>query len=364
MKICLLNASNPGETLRFESDEYVDLRCGPDSEEVFKDGKVLKQFNSWHAWAADLKTEFFVYGKSNWQNCYKYDGIIILVNRDIHLLLPLVKKLKTMKKKVAISFHEGVQDLITSSGAPNEVPHHRWIGLYNLVKESDFYINIFDQFDDFFWGWLGEEKVRSVPHVSLYNKGLSEHLEPYIKPLKDRPYDVLIGTRTLGQRLNRASLVSLCTLNNLAKKGVSVHYLSEDGDVTPLFKQMGLENIVCHVGPLSWVDWLKFLAQYKIVAHFDNSFNMGQICFDAMRVKTYPIGGVTTNNIRIGTSDEGDSELLLSMTDYVLHQVRSGADFESIRTVNDRLNDRQNDFLVTRCVNGVAADRILKAFGG
>jgi hypothetical protein len=354
MKICMLNASNPGETLRYETDEYVDLRCGPDSDEVFKDGKVLKQFNSWHAWPADLNSEFFVYGKSNWQNCYKYgwDGVIILVNRDIHSLVPLVRKLKAMKKKVAISFHEGVQDLITSSGMPGEIPYQRWVGLYDLVKEADYYFNIFDQFQSFFEGWFGKDKVKFVPHVALNNTGLSEHLDGFIQPLKDRPYDVLIGTRTFGQRLNRASLVSLATLNGLANEhGFSVHYLSEDGDVGPLLKRMGLEKIVTHVGPLSWIDWLKFLGQYRVVAHFDNSFNLGQICFDAMRVSTIPVGGVTSNNILLKTEDGGDSNVFKQKVYDNVTRARNGEAWENLHLGKERFG------------NLIARSYILEAFG-
>src|SRR5690348_5486699 len=109
MKICVINCSNP-LNVSIEHDVYTDFRNGRAS--CFDGDKCIKQCRSWHFWPYCLESEFFVYGKEGWQGVFNYDAIIILVNRDMQAVLPLVKKLKLMKKKVAISFHEGVGDLI------------------------------------------------------------------------------------------------------------------------------------------------------------------------------------------------------------------------------------------------------------
>jgi hypothetical protein len=304
MKICILNASNPGKTLSLESDNYASFKEGRAS--CFNGQEVLKQCRSWHGWTYALETEFFVYNKDKWQGCYQYDAVIILVNRDIHELLPLVKKLKLMKKKVAISFHESVSDLITSSGVPGEDLSQRWIGLYDLVMAADFYLNIFGQMNEFFTGWFGENKVKFANHCAPldWNHGLA-------KPFSERKYDILVGTRTFQQRLPRNTLIALATLNGLARdEGKSVHFLSEDGDVAPLMKRMGLNNIVCHRGPLSWVDWLKFLSDFKVIAHTDQSANLGQICMDAAMVDVAPVGSSTWLNMYIGSDDQGNTRYL------------------------------------------------------
>lgn len=153
MNICILNASNP-KNIRLESDEYVDLR---DRSSCFKDGKIIKQCRSWHSWAYALETEFFVYNKQGWPGIWKYDGIIVLVNRDIHLVFPLIKQLKDAGKKVAISYHEGLQDLLHE---PNKLP-----ALYQAVQFADFYVNIFGQYQSFFSGWF-KEKSKFVNHTS------------------------------------------------------------------------------------------------------------------------------------------------------------------------------------------------------
>lgn len=302
MKICVLNASNPRSTLHLEADEYVDFRQG--RALCFDGENNVKQCRSWHSWAYALESEFFVYNKDKWQGCYQYDGVVVLVNRDISDVMPLIKKLKLMKKKVAVSFHEGVQDLLGGSGL-NERPAdltNRWIHLADLVKEADFYVNLFGQMQPFFEGWFGPDKVRYCSHGAPvdWNHGFAIEWDK-------RPYDILVGTRTLNQRLSRNTLVTLGTLNGLAKQQhLRVNYLSEDGDVSSLLKRIGIDAIEVKQGPLGWTDWLKFLAQHRVICHFDQSMNLGQICYDAAMVDVMPIGSTTWNNIEIGTGDEGN----------------------------------------------------------
>lgn len=300
-KICVLNCSNP-ETIQLESDVYVDYRDG--RKDCFIGNERVKQTSSWHSWAYALETEFFVYGKDKWQGCFQYDGVIILCNRHIQEppLRSLIKKLKLMKKKIAISFHEGGADLIGGSGIQGENLGSRWVGLTDLVKEADFYLNLFGQLSPMFEGWFGKEKVKLVHHATPLDWNHSLTI-----PFKDRPYDILIGTRTLNQRLPRNTFASLAALNGLATDlGVNVHYLSEDGDLAPLLARCGLSNIICHQGPLTWNEWIKFLSQFRLVVHFDQSLNLAQICYDAALVDVVPVGSTCFNNILCGTSDGGD----------------------------------------------------------
>lgn len=310
MRLCVLNASNPIQH-QVEHDVYVDYRMGRKS--CFEGERCVKQCTSWHSLSYALETEFFVYGKDKWQGCYQYDGILILVNRDIHALVPLVKKLKLMKKKVAISFHEGVQDLISGSGMKHEDLGSRWIDLYEIVGLADFYMNWLGQMETFFEGWFGEDKVKYCSHGAPI-----DWKHGFDGPWQDRPYDILVGTRTLGQRLSRNTLVSLGTLNRFAKRyNKSVHYLSEDGDIAPLLNKIGLSNITIHKGPLPWVEWLKFLSKFKVVAHMDESLNLGQICYDATMVKTLSVGSTCWNNMLLSTDDGGSSDALTVLLENV-----------------------------------------------
>lgn len=309
MKICILNSSNP-KTIHLESDEYVDLR---NRKSCFQNGKVIKQCRSWHSWAYALQSEFFVYGKPKWPGIFQYDGVIILVNRDIDAVIPLVQKLKSIGKKVAVSFHEGVQDLITSSGIPREDVFKRWTDLRAIVREADFYINIFGQLDEFFMGWLGRGKVR---FCNLSGPFDWDH--EFTIPKDKRPYDVLIGTRSFNQRLSRNTFVTLGTLNGWAKsRNKNVHFLTEDGVDQNFLSSLGLDNIILHKGPLEWNDWLKFLAQFRAICHFDQSMNLGQICYDAAMVDVIPIGSTTWSNMKIGTDDNGDLTQMIGNLDRV-----------------------------------------------
>lgn len=315
MKICILNSSNPTNT-SLESDSYTDLR---DKTSCFKDGKCIKQCRSWHGWPYALESEFFVYNKNGWQGCFKYDGIIILVNRDIKNVIPLVKKLKMMKKKVAISFHESVSDLITSSGVPNENIFQKWIELKELVDESDFYLNIFGQMQPFFEGWFGLNKVKFCNHTAPldWNDVPKLHWD-------DKKYDVLIGTRTFNQRIPRNTFPLMGALNGWAQKTEkNVHYLTEDGDIKDFLQKLGLNNIIIHKGPLEWNDWIQFLSQFKVLCHFDTSLNLGQLALDCAMVRTVPIGGTCWNMHQIGTDDHGDLNYTLEMINNVFEHPHS-----------------------------------------
>lgn len=305
MKIAVLNASNP-LTLHLESDVYVSYLHGRNS--CFEGDKCIKQCRSWHNWAYALETELFVFGKDNFQGVFNYDAVIILVNRDIQAVIPLVKKLKLMGKKVGVSFHESVGDLISGSGVPNENLAGRWTGLYQLVQASDFYVNIFGQMQSFFKGWLGEDKVKFANHGAPTEFG-----KQFIVPFERRAYDVLIGTRTFQQRLPRNTFVSLGVANKFAKEGKKVLYVSEDGNLRDLFDKIGFNKIEVKVGPFSWEDWLRICANSKLCIHTDCSKNLAQIAFDCAMVDTNCVGSDCWNNIRLGTDDGGATNKLVEM---------------------------------------------------
>jgi hypothetical protein len=337
MKICVLNASNPN-TVQLESDEYVDYRMGRAS--CFNGQQRVKQCTSWHSWPYALETEFFVYNKDKWQGCLQYDAVIVLVNRDIPAVMPLIKKLKLMKKKVAVSFHEGVQDLITGSGVQNENLANRWAALYDLVQEADFYVNLFGQMHPFFEGWFGQNKVKYCSHGAPIDW---DH--GFTIPWGKRPFDILVGTRSFGQRLSRNTLVTLGTLNSFTKY-YSVHFLSEDGDVSSLLKRIGMGGIKVHQGPLAWTDWLKFLAQFRVIAHFDKSMNLGQVCYDAAMVDVMPVGSTTHNNIELGTDDHGDLNNFIYQVEFALQhrlcwndKLRNWKDWIHPDTIKSNLED-------------------------
>lgn len=298
MKICILNASNPRE-ISLESDEYVDLR---DRKSCFEGSKVVKQCRSWHSWAYALESEFFVYQKQGWPGIFKYDGVILLVNREIGLVIPLIEQLKKAGKKVGISFHEGIQDLLSEPGK-------KWTALNVAVQKADFYINIFGQYQEFFKGWFGKDKVKFVNHCAPFDwdHGLTI-------PWEERAGDILCGTRTFNQRLSRNTFVTLATLSGWQKefpqrKNRKIDFITEDGSadqIRDFIWSLGVDNVEVIQGPLDYNSWLLFLSNYKYVVHHDLTMNLGQVSLDCMMLDVIPIGGTTWFNIELGTDDGGN----------------------------------------------------------
>lgn len=305
MKICVLNCSNPTGTLHLELDSYEDYRRGRAS--CFEDNKPIKQVKSWHSWTYSLETEFFVYGKEKWQVCFQYDAVIVLVNRNIEDVIPIVKKLKLMKKKVAICFHEGCSDLINGSGIKDENLPQRWAALYNIVKEADMFINIFSQMDAFFVGWLGANKVKHVSHAAPIDQ---EFFKSFWVPCEQRKCDILIGTRTFSQRIPRNTMITLGVANKFANEGKRVVYISEDGNLRDVFDKMGLNKIELAVGPFDWISWLKIIADSKVVAHSDQSLNLGQIHTDCALMNVQCVGSSTHFALLDDVDDGNDAGYL------------------------------------------------------
>lgn len=298
--ICVLNASNPND-ISLESDEYVDLR---DRKSCFQDGKVIKHCRSFHSWAYSLETEFFVYNKPGWQGCFKYDAVIVLVHRDIGSVLPLVKKLRLMGKKVAITYHEGTQNLL------HEHPS-AWIELQKVVYEAGGYLNFIGQYREFWEGMFQNAIVGGANHTNPFDNA---HL---IDLPKERNRNILIGTRTFSQRLSRNTLITLASLSGWQRNfpDVTIDFICEDnGDIQRLLDKMGFDNVTLHKGPLEYNDWLKFISNYRAVIHHDSSGNLSQIALDCMLVGNVCLGSTGHVNGDTFTTDGQQVSILLTMT--------------------------------------------------
>ncbi len=305
MKICVLNASNPtSRTLALESDEYVDYRDG--KLKCFNGDNLIKRASSWHSWAYATEGEFFVYQKSKWEGALKYDAIIILVNRDMLEVIPLIKKLKLARKQVAISFHEGVQDLTAHPSDSGENVFKRIGDLISVVKHADCYLNLFPSYNEFFWGMFGRDKVKSVLHSGMY-----EWLPSFKTPPSERPKNILIGTRTFSQRLLRNTLMSTFALSHFCKENnYKFSLFVEDpiniAEFTKYLDGLGVNNVEVVKGPMKkWEDWVQFISQFRAIYHADYSLNFGQLCLDGALVDTVCVGSTTTNNILARTDDTG-----------------------------------------------------------
>lgn len=320
MRICLLNASNP-RNIAIEYDEYIDYRGGIDS--YFSGNKILKKCTSWHSWPASLETEFFVYGKPGWQKCMKYDGIVVCVNRDIDAVKPLVKKLKTANKKVMIAYHENLSTFLKSSENPNFL-----VSFKSLVGQSDGYLNIIKQSHTFFQALL-DVKVHSILHGAPYNEWAHSLTIP-----RDQRKGIIIGTRTIGQILQRNTWVALVEASQIAKRFDNcVTYLNEDPpEIKSFFDSLGLNNINVIKGPLAYEDWLSLIAQHKLLIHFDTTRTLGQVVTDAALVGVLAVGGNTDNNRANGT----DRDYLASFTpsslneDVAVKKLKEKTSFEKI----------------------------------
>lgn len=296
MNIVILNASNPQGG---SNDSYVDFRQGRAS--CFSGDKEIKTCRSWHSWAYALETEFLGYLADGWERVFKADGVVILANRDADKLIPLVSKLKLMKKKVFVSYHEGVQDLI-ERGVTRDL-----LALRELVKHADGYICIFPQMLEFFRGFFDGCFVETV----LLSAPL-DHKFSFTKPFEERTKDVLIGTRTFGQRLSRNTLVAMCTAHGV-EDVQNIHFLAETPSDAAQATALKLPKLMVHQGPLAWGDWLRFISDFKCIVHSDQTMNIGQIAFDAALVDVMVVGSTTSSAIMSDMSDQGSANLLHPM---------------------------------------------------
>ncbi len=276
MKIAVVNASNP--VVNLGNDSYVDFR----EYDSWQDAK----WRSWHSIPAALKTEFFACKGDNFHRIYEYDGIILLVNHQSHLLIPFVKKLKKMGKIVCVGYHESFDDFMLKASDQND---SFLDDLSQLMNEADAYWNVIPSASNVFMS-LFRKPVLNVIHgapIEEWDHGLS-------KPVEERE-GILIATRTMDQRIRRNTLVGL-TVADLAAYMADTHvtYVAE-GSVPELAQKLDKVRIID--GPLPYVDWLKLIAKHKLVFHYDTSHTLGQVVMDAALVGVPCIGGNSENNV-------------------------------------------------------------------
>lgn len=308
--ICLINASNPINT-QIEWDSYVDYRDG--LEKCFNGDKIVKMCRSWHSIPAALETEFFVYNKPGWQGVFKYDGVIVLVNRDLQAVFPLIKQLKAAKKKVLVGFHESADDFFQQA-SPHHNQDHNWMrNFLNLTNEVDGVYNIMISYDNWF-EWLLKKPILSCGHAAPF----TEWNHGFTVPYEERE-GIMVGTRTFNQRLRRNTLQALgIALKVAEKENTFVTWVCEESwcskaDLNRMFG-LPIENLNFVKGPLSYEDWLKTIAKHKVLFHYDYSCTLGQLVLDAALVDVMCVGGNSDNNFILGTA----SSYCSSISEYEL----------------------------------------------
>lgn len=301
-KLCLINCSNPNTT-HLESDEYIDYRSRFNS--FFSGDKILKRCTSWHSLAAATETEFFVYNKDKWQGVYQYDDILMLVNRDLMNLIPLLQKLKLMKKKVILAYHEGIQDL-------TRYPE-KYLQLKQLVEQhASGYYNVIFQYHPFFQSFINK------PVVSFGHGAPIEWQHSFKKDIKDRK-GILIATRSLrNDFLTRNTFIAIASLCKSFPEE-TITYLNEDGiQGKDYIAQFGFQNLFIIDGALPYEEWLNLISTHKLIAHFDQSQNLGQVCADGAMVDVLSVGS-TTGNATLTLTDNHDLDYFLKDVKYWLN---------------------------------------------
>lgn len=292
MSVCILNASFP-VNIGQELDEYVDYRQGLNS--CFSGDKIIKKCISWHSIAAAHESEFFVYKKPGWERCYEYDHVLVLIREDLNYVEPLINKLKLMKKKVGISFHENGQHFLEFCQNLN------WLRDFKtLTDKSDYYLNCNESLERLFLE-ITNKKVFTTTHAVPH-----EFCKQFTVERENRK-DILIGTRSFSQWLCRNTIVSLSHANYIAKKyNCEATFLCSDqvdtNELSLYLKQIGLEKINVSKAGLSYEDWIKTIARHKCIMHADQSETLGQIAADACSVMVPCYGSTSMNNFIAGTN--------------------------------------------------------------
>ena len=300
--IAVLNACNPVEVNK-ESDVYVNYQEG----EFFSGEKMEKKCVSWHSIPAAFKTEFYVYNKEGWQGIFKWDHVLVMVKDDVDQLIPLITKLKMMKKTVGIAFHENGNYFSTKASASLE-----WLQqMKSLVEMSDYFWNLNVPLEEFF------QSIFDVPVFSCWHAFPHDWDHGFTVPEENRE-GIIVGTRTLNQSLKRNTLYALGIADKVAAENntFSTFFCEDRLDlkfIQNYLKELGLENTRVIPGPLPYESWLKLIATHKVLFQMDNSDTLGQIVGDAAMVGVPSVGGTTVNSHIFGTYCElGDSAPALS----------------------------------------------------
>lgn len=271
MRICAIEGSRPRSQ---SNDPYVDFR----NYTSFEDAK----WRSWQSIPCALKTEFFPYNGTNFHECYKYDAFIVLFNDDPEYLIPFVKKLKLMGKKVAVGYHESFDDLMLRCSHDFD-----WLkNAKNLVKESDFYLNVCPSFKRDVELLFEKESVHTY-HAAPFGK-----YDSFKKKFQDRS-GVLITTRSFNQRLRRNTLWSIIQVNEYCKKNnTNFTFVCEDR----ISRLPAFDRMVAMAGPLSYNDWIELISRHRFVYGMDEAKTLGQVNLDAALVGVVGFGGNSENN--------------------------------------------------------------------
>lgn len=348
MTVTLINASNPLNT-QIEWDKYVNYKDGINN--YFDGNHHTRMVRSWHSIPAIFETEFFAYKKENWEGVFDYENVIVLVNRDLKHVLPLLIKLKSNNpdRKVIIGYHENPADFFISS------MNLGWLkDFVNLINSSDGQYNVM-QFHEPFFRELHTKPILTCPHAVPYEEWKHTLTIP-----KNKRNGILIGTRTINQRLPRNTIMALVLAAAEAKRhNTFVTYLDEDhSGIENLLKEFNIDNVKVIQGPMpSYEDWLSLIARHKVVVHYDTSFTLGQVVTDALQVGVPCVGGLTdqnrisfTNTININALNcyierhlkdwaqadnwEKDKEYLKSRTNFTFVKNQISGFFERIRNVD------------------------------
>jgi hypothetical protein len=291
MSFCVLNASFPVNVNK-ELDDYVDYRQGLES--CFSGDKIIKKCISWHSLPAAHSSEFFVYKKQGWEGCFKYDNILVLVREDLNHVEPLIKKLKLMKKKVGIGFHENGQHMLQFTQDLN------WFKSFkSLLDKCDYYWNA---------NYSLSDVISATSNIRLFT---SSHAVPHdfceqFSVPKDKRDGIMIGTRTFSQWINRNTLAALSSAVLLSRKyNQRITFVSGDGIEPSIldsyFKEVGFSNVTVLAGGMNYEEWLKTIARHKCMLHADQSETLGQVAADACSVGVPCYGGSAYNNVIAST---------------------------------------------------------------
>lgn len=315
--ICVLNCSNV-KRIQIESDEYVDHREGP----FWEGSKVLKKFISWHSLSACLGTEFFVFGKPGWEGALKYPCVLLLVHRDLEEVLPIVQKLKTMRKKVFISFHENLATFLNYVDQTDGQFAFQYRKLVQLAGNQ----SCLGRGNETFFSGVADLKCEGLNHAYPFD----EWMHAFSIPVEDRR-GILIGTRTMHNWQPRNSLAALMKAQILWMDE-PITFLNEDGSQWPA--RLGGTQVTVLPGPLSYENWLRLIGQHQVVYHEDVCGTFGQVAGDAALVGVPCVGGNSDVNMESGLTLEDmfkPKHEMDARVEQALNRVQSRFSWEQVR---------------------------------